>query len=80
MKKQLAILSLIIAMGGFVYLGGTSNPAFAGNTADEQGYTTANDHFRQDTVPGTDTSKHKMKMKKNKAKGDSTWRKDTIPQ
>jgi len=79
MKKHLAIISMLIVSGAFVYFGGSSTPALAGTTNDEQAYVSYNDHFRQDTTPRHDTSKHKIKMKK-KMKSDSTWRKDSVPQ
>lgn len=78
MKKHLAFIGLLIACGGFVYLGGTSTRSYAANSTDEQAYVAGNESFRQDTTPGRDTSMHK-KMK-HKMKKDTTWKKDTIPQ
>jgi hypothetical protein len=78
MKKHLVTIGLLIVAGGFVYFQNTPTPSFAAKAASDQVYTNYNEHFRQDTTPRMDTSKHKMK--KHKMKKDSTWRKDSIPQ
>jgi hypothetical protein len=79
MKKHLVTLGFLIVSGVFVYFQSMPAPSFAASAATNEAYTTYNDHFRQDTIPRSDTSRHKMKMK-NKMRKDSTWRKDSLPQ
>ncbi|SHN13191.1 hypothetical protein [Chitinophaga sp. CF418] len=78
MKKHLVTLGLLIVSGVFVYFQSLPAPSFAARTSTDKAYTTYNDYVIQDTIPRSDTSKHKMKMK-HKMKKDSTWRKDSVP-
>ncbi|MCF6404534.1 hypothetical protein L3C95_16680 [Chitinophaga filiformis] len=77
MKKHLVTLGLLIVSGAFVYFQSLPAPSFAATAGADKAYTTYNDYFRQDTIPRSDTSKHKMK--KHKMKTDSTWRRDSVP-
>lgn len=79
MKKHLSTIGMLIVFGGFIYLGVNSAPSYAANATDDEAYVASFDQYKQDTVPGTDTSRHKSKMK-HKMKKDTTWQKDSIPQ
>lgn len=80
MKKHLVTICLLIASGAFVYFGVNTTPAYAANITDDEAYVTSFDQYKQDTVPGKDTSWNKSKMKKHKMKKDTTWKKDSLPQ
>ncbi|ACU60273.1 hypothetical protein [Chitinophaga pinensis] len=79
MKKHLTTCCLLIVSGAFVYFGVNTTPSYAASITDDEAYVASFDQYKQDTVPGTDTSRHKSKMK-HKMKKDTTWKKDSIPQ
>jgi hypothetical protein len=80
MKKHLATMGLLIVSGAFIYFGASSAPSYAANSTDERvEITSYHQHqFNQDTVPGSDSSRHKSKGK-NKQRKDTSWRNDSIP-
>ncbi|MBW8683191.1 hypothetical protein [Chitinophaga rhizophila] len=80
MKKHVATIGFLLVTGGFIYFGGSSSPSYAADTTSDEVYVPGNSQFNQDTVPRTDTSRHKAKKMKNKNKKDTTWRNDSIPQ
>lgn len=76
MKKYLASFGLLLFIVALFSLQTTSIRSYATNSL-----TVSNtDHFRQDTVPRSDTAKHKKWKNKMKTKGDSSWpKKDKTP-
>jgi hypothetical protein len=76
MKKYLASFGLLLFTVALFSLQATGIRSYAANSV---AFNNA-DHssFRQDTVPRSDTAKHKKW--KNKSKGDSSWpKKDKTP-
>ncbi|SFD85032.1 hypothetical protein SAMN05518672_103505 [Chitinophaga sp. CF118] len=77
MKRYITTLGLLAFIGGLFFSQVSSIQSYAANSVKTATFSNA-DNFRQDTVPRSDTAKHKKW--KHKTKGDSSWpKKDTIP-